>query len=63
MTAFIRSLFESVLKTNPYLEFAVITGCLRIRGSISETVLVQHLLKQYCQRSGRVCGQHYAAGD
>ena len=30
MTAFIRSLFESVLKTNPYLEFAVITGCLRI---------------------------------
>lgn len=27
---FIRSLFESVLKTNPYLEFAVITGCLRI---------------------------------
>lgn len=30
MIAFIRSLFESVLKTNPYLEFAVITGCLRI---------------------------------
>ncbi len=30
MTAFIRSLFESALKTNPYLEFAVITGCLRI---------------------------------
>ena len=30
MTAFIRSLFESVLKTNPFLEFAVITGCLRI---------------------------------
>lgn len=30
MTAFIRSLFETVLKTNPYLEFAVITGCLRI---------------------------------
>ncbi len=30
MISFIRSLFESVLKTNPNLEFAVITGCLRI---------------------------------
>ena len=30
MTGFIRSFFESALKTNPYLEFAVITGCLRI---------------------------------
>lgn len=30
MISFIRSLFESALKTNPYLEFAVITGCLRI---------------------------------
>ena len=30
MSDFVRSLFESVLKTNPYLEFAVITGCLRI---------------------------------
>ena len=30
MTSFIRSIFESSLKTNPYLEFAVITGCLRI---------------------------------
>lgn len=30
MTGFIRSLFESALKTNDYLEFAVITGCLRI---------------------------------
>ncbi len=30
MIAFIRSLFESALKTNPALEFAVITGCLRI---------------------------------
>ena len=27
---FIRSLFESALKTNPYLERSVITGCLRI---------------------------------
>lgn len=30
MISFIRSLFESALKTNPHLEFAVITGCLRI---------------------------------
>lgn len=30
MTDFMRSLLESSLKTNPYLEFAVITGCLRI---------------------------------
>lgn len=30
MTDFIRSLFESVLKSNDSLEFAVITGCLRI---------------------------------
>ena len=30
MADFIRSLFESALKTNDYLQFAVITGCLRI---------------------------------
>ncbi len=30
MADFIRSLFESALKTNSYLEFAIITGCLRI---------------------------------
>ena len=30
MIDFIRSLFESALKTNDYLQFAVITGCLRI---------------------------------
>lgn len=30
MTDFIRALFESALKTNDYLQFAVITGCLRI---------------------------------
>ena len=30
MVGFIRSLFESALKTNDYLQFAVITGCLRI---------------------------------
>ena len=30
MLGFIRSLFESALKTNSSLEFSVITGCLRI---------------------------------
>ena len=30
MIDFLRSLFESALKTNPSLEFSVITGCLRI---------------------------------
>ena len=30
MIDFIRSLFESALKTNDYLKFAIITGCLRI---------------------------------
>lgn len=30
MVDFIRSLFESALKTNDSLEFSVITGCLRI---------------------------------
>lgn len=30
MVSLIRSLFESALKTNDYLEFAVVTGCLRI---------------------------------
>ena len=30
MADFIRSLFESALKTNDYMQFAVITGCLRI---------------------------------
>jgi hypothetical protein len=30
MTEFIRSLFEAALKDNPYLEFAVMTGCLRV---------------------------------
>lgn len=30
MISFIRTLFESSLKTNPYLAFSVITGCLRV---------------------------------
>ena len=34
MIGFIRLLFESALKTNPSLEFSVITGCLRISQEI-----------------------------
>lgn len=30
MTGLIRSVFESALKTNPEMEFAVLTGCLRV---------------------------------
>jgi hypothetical protein len=30
MIIFMRTLLESALKTNPYLEFAVMTGCLRV---------------------------------
>ena len=30
MTAFVRALFGSAFKTNPYLKFALCTGCLRI---------------------------------
>lgn len=30
MVSFIRSMFGQALKTNPYLQFAVMTGCLRI---------------------------------
>lgn len=37
MTDFIRSLFESVLKTNPNLEFAVISGCLRITNDFCQS--------------------------
>jgi len=30
MVSFVRLLFESAFKTNPHMEFAVVTGCLRI---------------------------------
>ncbi|MDR1558764.1 MAG: ATP-binding protein [Clostridiales bacterium] len=56
MISFIRSLFESALKTNPYLEFAVITGCLRVsRESIFtglNNLLVMSVLDNYF-------GEHY----
>ena len=49
---FIRSLFESALKTNPYLEKGIITGCLRISKESIFTGLnnleVHSLRSPYC---------------
>lgn len=57
MVDFIRSLFESALKTNDYLQFAVITGCLRIsRESIftglNHLGIVSVLDKKYSEHFG-----------
>lgn len=59
MIAFIRSLFESALKTNENLEFAVITGCLRIsRESIftglNNLKVISVLNKSYAEYFGFV---------
>ncbi len=57
MVGFLRSLFESALKTNDYLQFAVITGCLRIsRESIftglNHLGIVSVLDKKYSEHFG-----------
>ncbi len=57
MIDFIRSLFESALKTNAYLQFAVITGCLRISKESIFTGLnhlnsISILDKQYSEHFG-----------
>lgn len=57
MTAFIRSLFESSLKTNEYLQFAVITGCLRISKEsiftgLNHLNIVSVLDKRYSEHFG-----------
>ena len=57
MVDFIRSLFESALKTNDYLQFAVIMGCLRIsRESIftglNHLGIVSVLDKKYSEHFG-----------
>ena len=57
MIDFTRSLFESVLKTNAYLQFAVITGCLRISKESIFTGLnhlnsISILDKQYSKHFG-----------
>lgn len=57
MIAFIRSLFESSLKTNSSLEFAVITGCLRISKEsiftgMNNLKIISILNKQYDEYFG-----------
>ena len=57
MVDFIRALFESGLKTNEYLQFAVITGCLRIsRESIftglNHLNIISVLDKRYSEHFG-----------
>lgn len=57
MTGFIRSLFESALKSNQYLEFAVITGCLRITKEsiftgLNHLNIISVLNKQYSEHFG-----------
>ena len=57
MTGFIRSLFESALKTNDTLEFAVITGCLRISKEsiftgLNHLNIISILDKQYSEHFG-----------
>jgi len=57
MADFIRSLFESALKTNDYLQFAVITGCLRISKEsiftgLNHLNIVSVLDKKYSEHFG-----------
>ncbi len=57
MIDFIRSLFESALKTNDHLEFAVITGCLRISKEsiftgLNNLKMVSVLNKDYAEYFG-----------
>ena len=57
MAAFIRSLFESGLKTNDYLQFAVITGCLRISKEsiftgLNHLKIISILDQQYSEHFG-----------
>lgn len=57
MVIFIRSLFESALKTNDYLQFAVITGCLRISKEsiftgLNHLKIISILDQQYSEHFG-----------
>ena len=57
MIDFIRALFESALKTNDYLQFAVITGCLRISKEsiftgLNHLNIVSVLDKKYSEHFG-----------
>lgn len=57
MVDFVRSLFESVLKTNDCLQFAVITGCLRISKEsiftgLNHLKIISILNRQYGEHFG-----------
>jgi len=57
MVDFIRSLFETALKTNDYLQFAVITGCLRISKEsiftgLNHLNIISVLNKKYSEHFG-----------
>lgn len=57
MIDFIRSLFESALKTNPYLEKGIITGCLRISKEsiftgLNNLKVCSLLSNAYCDKFG-----------
>lgn len=57
MIGFVRSLFESALKTNESLEFAVVTGCLRISKEsiftgLNNLEIISILNKEYAEYFG-----------
>lgn len=47
MVGFIRSFFEAALKTNQYLQFAVITGCLRISKERYSRFMIRNIWMNY----------------
>ena len=55
MIGFIRSLFESALKTNPYLKLGVVTGCLRISKESIFTVRNTAAVLALPVRKCRIC--------
>lgn len=59
MVDFIRSFFEAGLKTNDYLQFAVITGCLRI----SKESIFTKLLMAICEAEEKACGIFFILPD
>ena len=57
MVKFVRSLFESALKTNDHLQFAVLTGCLRISKEsiftgLNHLKIISVLDRQYSEHFG-----------
>ena len=68
MISFIRSLFESALKTNPYLEKSVITGCLRISKEsiftgLNNLEIDSCLHTRYADSFGCMTGMPFVCGE